>query len=138
MPLSVMSFVTTAPAPITAPSHTVTGNIVTLEHIETFFPIVVVFQTFLSPAGPPFENKSLTNITPCPTKQSFPMLTPSQIKLCDCTRVRSPTTTLLCISTKGPTKQLSPILHSYKLTGCTSFTSFPKTTSRICDDKMMG
>jgi hypothetical protein len=43
-------------------------------------------------------------MTPWPMKQSLPMLTPSQMKLWELTRVRSPTTAPRWISTKGPMK----------------------------------
>ena len=62
---SVIFFVTTLPEPITTLSQIDTGSIVAFDPIETLFPIVVLFQRFLSPlAGPPVENRSLINITP--------------------------------------------------------------------------
>lgn len=45
--------------------HTVTGRMVTLLPIDTLSPILVCFQSDLSPlAGPPFAKVSLINITP--------------------------------------------------------------------------
>ena len=38
-------------------------------------------QAATPPAGPPEENLSFMNITPCATKQERPIVTPSQIKL---------------------------------------------------------
>ena len=107
-----MSLVTTEPAPMTTSSAILTGMIVALEPIETRLPITVSRHNSLLPrAGPPVENVSLTNITPWPTKQSSPIVTSSQMKACDCTRVRAPITTPFWISVNGPTKQSSPILQ---------------------------
>ena len=107
-----MSLVTTAPAPITTSSAMRTGMIVALEPIETRLPITVSRHSSLRPrAGPPLENVSLMNITPWPTKQSSPIVTSSQMKACDCTRVRAPIAAPFWISVNGPTKQSSPILQ---------------------------
>ena len=91
-----MSLVTTAPAPITTSSTIRTGMMVALEPIDTRLPITVSRHNSLRPPdGPPDEKVSLMNITPWPTKQSSPIVTSSQIKACDCTRVRAPTTDAL-------------------------------------------
>ena len=65
LPGSVISFVTTAPAPITTSEQIDTGKIVAFDPIETWFEMIVDFHKELSPlAGPPFEKLSFTNITP--------------------------------------------------------------------------
>src|SRR5262249_2504614 len=61
-------------------------------------------------------HKSFVNITPCPTKTSFSIVTPSHKKLCDWILHLLPTKTLHCISTNGPIRVSSPIWQSYKLT----------------------
>ena len=68
VPGSAMSLVTTAPAPMTTSSQTVTGSIVALLPMETRLPILVDFQREASPpAGPPFgegvidEHHAVTN-----------------------------------------------------------------------------
>src|SRR6185312_12907655 len=109
-PAVMMSLVTTEPAPMTTSSAMRTGMIVAFDPIETRLPITVSRQSSFCPrAGPPLAKVSLMNITPWPTKQSSPMVTSSQMKACDCTRERAPTTTPFWISVKGPTKQSSPI-----------------------------
>ena len=76
-----MFLVTIDPAPIIDPEIMDTGNKVTLDPITTLFPILV----FLKEEGfleiLPFYKSSLVNITPCPTKQFFPISTFSHIKL---------------------------------------------------------
>ena len=79
-PDSVISLVTTAPAPITTPSQMDTGRSVALLPMETLFPTKVDFHFVRSPwAGPPSEKTSLMKTTPCPMKQSLPMVTNSQM-----------------------------------------------------------
>ena len=100
-----MSLVTTEPAPITTSSAIRTGMIVALEPIETRLPITVSRHNSLRPrAGPPVEKVSLMNITPWPTKQSSPIVTSSQMKACDCTRVRAPITDALLDLGERPDK----------------------------------
>src|SRR5947208_4082999 len=64
-------------------------------------------------------------------KQSSPIVTNSQMKECDWIRHRLPIFTPFCISTNGPTKVPSPIVHPYRLTGCTTVTFSPNVTSTI-------
>ena len=78
MPGTVISFVTTAPAPITAPEQIWTGRIVAFEPIVTLSSIMVLPHEFGSALGEPSWNKSLANITPWPMKQSLPIVTNSQ------------------------------------------------------------
>ena len=100
-----MSLVTTEPAPITTSSTMRTGMMVALEPIETRLPITVSRHSSLRPrAGPPVEKVSLMNITPWPTKQSSPIVTSSQMKACDCTRVRAPIAHALLDFGKRPDK----------------------------------
>jgi len=76
--------VTTAPAPITVPEAMFTGIIVALDPMQTPSPMRVERHNSLRPfAGPPDTNVSFINITPCPIKQSSPMVTNSHIKVCD-------------------------------------------------------
>ena len=134
-----MSFVTTEPAPMTTSSHTETGRSVALLPMETFFPISVLLQRDFTPrAGPPVAKRSLMNITPCPIKQSSPIITSSQINVCDCTLVRLPIVTLRCISTNGPMNTLSPIEQPYKLTGLIMVTLSPNITSTIPASRKFG
>src|SRR6201994_3517670 len=89
----MMSLVTTEPAPMTTLSAMRTGMIVALEPIETRLPITVSRHSSLFLwAGAPLAKVSLMNITPWPMKQSSPIVTNSQTKACDCTRVRAPIT----------------------------------------------
>ena len=81
MPDFKISLVTTLPAPITTLSQTVTGNNVEFEPIKTLFPTSVGCQFFFDPPVFQFLNKSFTNITPCPIKQSSPILTNSHINV---------------------------------------------------------
>ena len=64
MPGAVISFVTTAPAPITAPAQILTGSIVAFEPIVTLSSIMVLPHESGSGLGEPFLNKSFANITP--------------------------------------------------------------------------
>src|SRR6185312_11771328 len=65
IPGSVISFVITAPAPITTLLQILTGRTVAFDPIETWLPIRVSFHLFLSPpAGPPVEKLSFINFTP--------------------------------------------------------------------------
>lgn len=66
------------------------------------------------------------------------MLTNSQIKLCDCTLVRSPMTTPFWISVKGPMKQSSPMAHSYRLDGSTTVQLRPNWTERMEEVYILG
>jgi len=94
MPGTVMSFVTTEPAPTTTLSQIVTGRMVALVPIETLLPMVVGFhRSFRPQAGPPIWNTSLMNMAPCEMKQSSPMVTSSQIKAWDWIRARLPMVT---------------------------------------------
>src|SRR5262249_36891368 len=74
---------------------------------------------------------SLMNTTLCATTQSSPMVTSSQTKLWDCTRVRAPIFTSFWISTNGPMKQSSPISQPYTFAGSTTVTLLPKRTSTM-------
>ena len=57
-------------------------------------------------------NLSLTNTTPCPIKQFFPISTNSQMKVG--LNLEPFPIFVFCISTKGPMKTLSPNLsHKY-------------------------
>ena len=64
IPGSVISLVTTAPAPITVSSIILIGKIVALLPIDTLFPIIVGNQSLSSGEGFPDLNKSFVNITP--------------------------------------------------------------------------
>src|SRR4051794_9067310 len=111
-PATVISLVTTAPAPITTSSTICTGRMVAFEPMDTRLPILVSHHNSLRPrAGPPLAKVSLMNMTPWPMKQSSPTVTSSQMKLCDCTRVRAPITTPFWISLNGPMKQPPPIVQ---------------------------
>ena len=66
-PACKTSFVTTAPAPMTVPLQMVTGRMVAFDPMETRLPTRVARHSSRRPcAGPPLENVSLMNITPCP------------------------------------------------------------------------
>ena len=68
-------------------------------------------------------------------KQLLPISTLLHIKEWDWMRQFAPIETLFCISTKGPTKEPSPMLHSYRLHGLTIVTFLPKITSLIFESK---
>src|SRR4051812_38702650 len=74
---------------------------------------------------------SLMNITPCPTKTSSPMCTPSQMNEWLWILQRAPTVAPRWISTKGPMRLASPIEQPYRLVNEATRTSSPKVTSSI-------
>ena len=108
--------VTTAPAPIVAPSPMVTPH-----KIVAFDPMAARRRTFVgsncqslrrcnSPVSVVARgNRSLMNITPWPMKTSSSMVTPAQIKECDEILQRDPILTPAWISTKAPITVPSPI-----------------------------
>src|SRR6266513_6052266 len=70
------------------------------------------------------------NITPCPTKTSSSMATPSQIKVCEEILQSEPMVAFFWISTNAPIFVSSPISHPYRFTrsGWWIITSRPSRT----------
>src|ERR1700722_1559191 len=129
------SRVTTLPAPTIAFSPMVTlERIVAPDPIEAPF-FTKVSSTFQSDSVCRFPsaavargNVSLTKVTPCPTKTSSSIVTPSQTNVWLEILQFFPTVAFFCISTNAPIFVLSPISHPYRLMNLESFTPLPNFT----------
>src|SRR5436309_2944789 len=71
------------------------------------------------------------NITPCPTKTPFPIVTPSQMNEWLWILQSAPMTAPRWISTNVPTRVLSPIEHPYRFVNEKTTTPTPNLTSSI-------
>src|SRR3954447_17533073 len=69
------------------------------------------------------------NITPCPTKTSSSIVTPSQMNEWLWILQFEPITAPRCTSTNGPMRVLSPILQPYKFVNAWTTTCSPNSTS---------
>src|SRR5262245_53211343 len=69
------------------------------------------------------------NITPCPTKTSSPISTPSQMNVWLWILQRAPIFAPRCTSTKVPIRESSPIEQPYRLVNACTMTPVPNSTS---------
>src|SRR5205814_5558802 len=73
--------------------------------------------------------RSLMNITPCPTKTSSPISTPSQMNVWLWILQRRPMRAPRCTSTKVPIRVSSPIEQPYRFVNAWTTTPVPNSTS---------